>query len=185
MSAFTVLAAMAAAATPPPLAPPSFEGNDWLYVVNLFIFPLGMQIFGALFLKLCWDHWACLRAPVDSPNHDAWHSPIQVLRRTFIFISAGFALRCFSETQSLWRWYTLDPTGEGRNMALKRMLDPIAFGLGTAGVAIFFLSLPGLTEQLRKRPFPISMWTSLPLLKRPAGAVLCFFGAAVAVVVFR
>lgn len=173
------------AAVAPALAPPSFEGKDWLYVINLFIFPLGMQMFGALCIKLLWDMISCARAPVSSPDHDEWRSPIQVVRRTFILIAAGFCLRCFSETQSLWRWGALDPAGSGRNMALKRMLDPIAFGLGTAGVAVFFLSLPGLTAQLRKRPYPISMWTSLPLLKRPAGAVLCFIGAALAVVYFR
>lgn len=167
------------------LSPPSFEGHDWLYVLNLFVFLAGTEVCTMLCLKLLVDSIRCLLAPKDSPNHDAWRSPIQLHRRIGILWSGAFALRCFSEMQSLWRWGPLDLHGDGRGLALKRMLDPIAADIGYLALALFFLSLPGITEQLRKEPFPINMWTSLPLLKRPGGVILCCLGAAIAVVVFR
>lgn len=238
MSAIHSLAAQAVAAAPPTLAPPSFEGHDWLYILNLFIFLAGTELLTALMVKLLIDHLLCAIAPYEvpagemwwsrdllatrvhlprsrrrwlawmlqqletglvalisilmrffgpaaKPGSDDWRSPIMLHRRIGILWSGAFALRCFSEMQSLWRWYPLDPVGTGRGLALKRMLDPVAADIGYLAIAIYFLSLPGITEQLRKEPFPVDMWTSLPLLKRPAGVVLCCLGAAIAVVAFR
>lgn len=224
MTASTSLAAQAVAAGPPTLAPPSFEGNNWLYVINLFVFLAGTELCFMLFLKmtidtvLCWiapatvpagEKWysrAALRSrfprwgafrisalylllrsigPRKAPGHDDWKSPIMLHRRLGMVWSGAFTIRCFSEMQNLWRWYPLDPVGTGRSMMLKRILDPIAADIGYLALAIYFLSLPGITEQLRKEPFPVDMWTSLPLLKRPLGVVLCCLGAATAVVVFR
>jgi hypothetical protein len=114
-----------------------------------------------------------------------------LLRRIGIMLAASASLLCFSQMQSLWRWYPLDPLGTGRAPGLKRLLDPFAItGMlaafaAFAAFATFILSLPGMTEQLRKEPFPLDMWTSLPLLKRPGGVVLCCLGAAIAVVYFR
>lgn len=224
MTASTSLAARAVAAGPPTLAPPSFEGHNWLYVLNLFYFLAGTELCGMLFFKMATDTVLCWLAPADvpsgerwygrvalagrfpswrpwrvavlsfvlrwigpakTPDHDDWKSPIMLHRRIGMLWSGGFAIRCFSEMQSLWRWYPLDPVGTGRGLALKRVLDPAAASLGFVGLILFFLSLPGITEQLRKEPFPVDMWTSLPLLKRPLGVCVCCLLASIAVVVFR
>ncbi|WBO22312.1 hypothetical protein [Sphingomonas abietis] len=185
MSVANSMAACALASGPPALSPPSFEGHDWLYILNLFVFLAGTGVCAMLFLKLATDSVRCLLAPENSPDHDGWSSPIQLYRRIGMLWSFAFALRCFAEMQSLWRWGPLDAHGDGRGMALKRMLDPISADIGFLGLALLFLSLPGITYQLRKEPHPINMWISLPLLKRPGGLVLCYLGCAIAVVVFR
>jgi hypothetical protein len=39
----------------PTLSPPSFEGHDWLYVINLFAFTAGFALFVMITGKLTID----------------------------------------------------------------------------------------------------------------------------------
>ncbi|MEH3107160.1 MAG: hypothetical protein PGN09_07720 [Sphingomonas fennica] len=177
------LSEQAVAAVPPTLAPPSFDGHGWLFVLNLFVMTAGFILPLMLAGKLAIDSWRCWRA--RDVNHDGWRAPIQLWRRIGFCMAFGFALRNGAEAYSLWCWNPAEVAQSAFALTFKRVLDPIAAGFGYAGLGQFFLALPGITEQLRKEPFPVSMWTSLPLLKRPAWVVLLCFIAATAVVVFR
>lgn len=167
----TSLAAQAVIGGPQTAAPPSFDGHGWLVVVNLTVFTAGFYLLVALGLWLVGQWWRYRHI-------DRWRDPVTIYRRIALAWAIGFALRCFGEAYSIWAWNPADPAATGAALHLKRFLDPIGAGFGFAGIFQLALTLRGMTPQLRKRPFPVDMWVSLPMMKRPALVViLCFVGA--------
>lgn len=172
------LAAVAVAQGPQTAAPPSFDGLGWLVVMNLTVFTAGFYLLVALSLWLLSEMWRYRRV-------DAWRDPVTIYRRIGLAWSIGFALRCFGEAYSIWGWNPADPMATATALQLKRFLDPISAAFGLVGIAQFVLTLPGMKPQLRKRPFPLDMWATLPMLKRPALVVLLCFAGAVGVTLTR
>ena len=67
----------------------------------------------------------------------------------------------------------------------KRWIDPASLVFAAGWMALVTLSDAGMTEQLRKQPFPIPMLASLPSLKRPLAIILLSLVAAVGVAATR
>lgn len=172
------LAAVAVAQGPQTAAQPAFEGHGWLVVANLTVFTAGFYLLVALTVWLLSEMWRYRRV-------DGWHEPVTIYRRIGLAWAIGFALRCFGEAYSIWAWNPADPAATAMALHLKRLLDPVSAGFGLAGIAQFVLALPGMKPQLRKRPFPLDMWATLPMLKRPALVVLLCFAGAVGVTLTR
>jgi hypothetical protein len=174
----TSLAAQAVAAGPATLAPPSFDGHGWLVVVNL----AGMTAVFVLATMFAVDALLAWRRNRlrDLPTH-----PVSIWRIAGFCFAVGIAIRSGAEGLVLWNWNAADPVGTGWWTTLKRFLDPVALLFGTAGLGLLYLSARGMVEHLRKRPFPIDMWASLPMLKRPAAILLLSLIAAIGVVSTR
>ncbi|MBI0475014.1 hypothetical protein D9601_06520 [Sphingomonas sp. MA1305] len=174
----TSLAAQAVAKGPPTLAPPSFDGHGWLVVVNL----AGMTFTCIVAAMFAYDALAAMlrNNGRDLPNH-----PVTIWRRAGFCFAAGIAVRTFFAAVALWNWNPRDPIGTGWFLTLQRFADPIALAFGLAGLGMFYLSAPGMVAHLRRKPFPIAMWASLPMLRRPAAIALLSLIAAVGVVSTR
>ena len=171
-------AARAVAEGPHTLAPPSFDGHGWLVVVNLVVMTGAMVMASTTVAGLIGDAW---RGRARSRRTD----PISIWRLPIVCFAIAMALRTGVEALNLWGWNPADPAGTGWLLTLKRFVDPVSVAFGLAGLAIVELSKRGLSEQLRKRPFPIAMWASLPMLKRPAMVCLLALIAAIGVVSTR
>lgn len=169
------IAKRAVESLPATAAPPSFDGLGWLYALNLTVFTAGFY----LLLMLAGWLWFEMR---KYRGQDKPSDPINVWRRVGFLISVGFCLRCGAEAFNLWAWDTTDPTATSNALQAKRFLDPIGAAFGFAGVATFALSLRGMTWQLRRQPFPVNMWASLPMMKRPAAIVALTLFASIGVV---
>lgn len=172
------LAAEAVARGPHTLAPPSFDGHGWLVVINLVVMTGALVMASTTVAGLVGDAWRTRR-------RDRRNDPIAVWRWPLICFAAGMALRTGVEALNLWGWNPLDPVGTGWLQTMKRFVDPISVSLGLVALAIIELSKRGMGQQLLKRPFPINMWASMPMLKRPAMVCLLALIAAIAVVSTR
>ena len=172
------LAAEAVASGPATVAPASFDGHGWLVVVNLWIMTAACALATMMVVDLARRAWA--RRREDRLDH-----PVTIWRLTALAFSAGIALRAGAEAVTIWGWDPLDPLGTAKFLVAKRLIDPVAMMCGLSGLALSYLSARGMVEQLRKRPFPIDFWASLPMLKRPAAVLFLSGVAAVGVVVTR
>lgn len=172
------LAAQAVAKGPATLAPPSFDGHGWLVVVNL----AGMSFAFIVATMFAYDAWRAVRRNrgLDLPNH-----PVSIWRWAGLCFATGIGIRTFFAAVTLWNWDPRDPVGTGWYLTLQRFADPIGLAFGLAGLGILYLSAPGMVAHLRRRPFPIRMWASLPMLRRPAAIALLSLIAAVGVVSTR
>lgn len=171
-------AAKAVAAGPATVAPPSFDGQGWLVVLNLAImtaaFVLAMMM-AVNQVRHIWRRWR-----TDRPSH-----PVTVWRAMVLCFAIGIGLRSGGAAIVLWGWNPLRPDDTGALLLLQRMIDPVAVAFGLTGLAIAYLSAPGVVYQLRRRPLPLDFWTKLPLLWRPAAIVALSVAAAVGVVATR
>lgn len=172
------LAAQAVAGGPATVAPPSFDGHGWLVVINLACMTFATVV--ALMFAIDAIRAARRNRGRDLPSH-----PVSIWRRAgFCFAMGIFITRGFGALV-LWNWDPLKPAATGWYLTLQRFADLPAMAFGLAGLAFFYLSAPGMTAQLRRRPFPIDMWASLPMLKRPAWIALLSLIAALGVVSTR
>ena len=174
----TSLAAQAVAKGPATLAPPSFDGHGWLVVINL----AGMTFACIVAIMFAYD---AVQAILRNRGRDMKNHPVSIWRRAGLCFAAGIAIRTGVAAVCLWNWDPRDPTGTAWFLTLQRFVDPIALACGLAGLCILYLSAPGMVAQLRRRPFPIAMWASLPMLRRPAAIALLSLIAAVGVVSTR
>ncbi|WP_159710162.1 hypothetical protein [Sphingomonas sp. AX6] len=172
------LATQAVAAGPMTAAPPSFDGQGWLFVINLTTFTAGFYL---MLMFIAWQAYHIGR----NRKRDGWRDPVTLWRLTGLLMATGLCLRCGAEAFNLWSWDARFPEQSARALEFKRFIDPFAWGFGMAGLALFSLSARGLVPQLRRQPFPVDMWASLPMLWRPAAVVALTFVASIGVVTFR
>ena len=171
-------AVRAVANGPMTAAPPSFDGQGWLVVINLTIMTTVAILATMLAAKLIKD-WLRFRPA------EGWPTPTAVYRAVGILGCIAIALACGIEAVSLWGWNPLDPERTAGFLTAKRLIDPIARCFTFAWIALYTLVEPAMIEQLRKDDEPPSMWPKLHLLYRPAMITLSTFAAAVAVVSLR
>jgi hypothetical protein len=174
----TSFAAQAVARGPHTVAPPSFDGHGWLVVINLVVMTGAMVMATTTVAGLIGDAWR-------TRSRDRHNDPIAVWRIPLICFATAMALRTGVEALILWGWNPLDPVGTGWLQTFKRFVDPFSVAFGLVGLAVVELSKRGMGAQLLKRPFPINMWASLPMLKRPAMVCLLALIAAIGVVSTR
>lgn len=171
-------AAQAVANGPMTLAPPSFDGHGWLVVINL----AGMT---AVFVVAAMFAVDAFRGWWRNRGRDRWMHPVTIWRSAGFCFAVAIVIRCGGEAISLWNWDPRDPAVTAWYLTLKRFLDPFALAFGVTGLGLLYLSSRGMVAQLRRRPFPIDMWASLPMLKRPAAIGMLSLIAAIGVVSTR
>ncbi|WP_419808396.1 hypothetical protein [Sphingomonas sp.] len=174
----TSLAAQAVIGGPQSLAPPSFDGHGWLVVINL----AGMTAVCVLAVMFAVD---AVAAFWRNRHRDMLTHPVTIWRAAGFCFACGIALRTGAEALVLWNWNPVDPIRTGWWTMLKRYLDPVSLCFAVTGLGVLYLSARGMVGQLRRRPFPIDMWASLPMLKRPAAIGLLSLIAAIGVVSTR
>lgn len=158
--------------------PTSFNGDGQLFGLNLFLMT-AFTCLGALMAgRMCGAAWR------DRRDDAALH-PVTIWRLAWALAGAAAFLRCGSEAMNLWAWNPADVRTTARVLMAKRWLDPLALLLASGWMVLVTLADAGMVEQLRKQPFPVRMWASLPSLKRPAAIVLLSLVAAVGVAATR
>lgn len=171
-------AAQAVADGPATVAPPSFDGQGWLVVINLAVMTAAMVLATMMAVDLIRHVWR--RRAIDKRRH-----PVTVWRATIFCFATGMAIRCCGAAIVLWGWNPAKPTDTGGLLLLQRLMDPVAVAFGLSGLALAYMAAPGMVKQLRRRPHPVDFWTALPLLKRPAAIVGLSLLAALGVVATR
>lgn len=177
------VAARAVAAGPGTAAPPSFDGHGWLVVINMVWMTVGFVLFTSLWVNMLGDAW---RARAT----DKWRHPVTIWRMIGFLLGFAGMLRFGIGASVLWGWNPEAPHWTGMLLTLQRLIDPVAATCGLAAIAMFKLSqggnhAGGMQEQLRKQPFPIDMWASLPMLKGPLAVTVLSLIAAIGVVSTR
>lgn len=178
MTAANSIAVEAIRALPATAAPPSFDGLGWLFALNLTIFTAGFYLFAML------AGWLILERRRYA-GQDRRYDPVTIWRQIGTYIAIGFCLRCAAEAYNLWAWDPRSPENTAAAQTVKRFLDPIAFGIGGYGVALYFLSGRSMTIQLRKKPMEVIVRPTIPMLKKPLIIVALSFGASIAVTALR
>ncbi|MGN7160862.1 hypothetical protein [Sphingomonas sp. SAFR-052] len=171
-------AARAVADGPATVAPPSFDGQGWLVVVNLAVMTAALVLATMMAVDLIRHIWR--RRALDKLCH-----PVTVWRGMVLCFATGIAIRSGGAAMVLWGWNPLNPAGTGTLLLLQRLMDPIAVAFGLSGLALAYMAAPGMVMQLRRKPHPVDFWTALPLLKRPAWIVGLSLFAALGVVATR
>lgn len=174
----TSFAAQAVAKGPMTAAPPSFDGHGWLVVLNLAAATFATVIaimFAVDAIRAIHRNWG-----KDLRNH-----PVTIWRWAGLCFAMGIAITRGASAMALWNWDPRNPTGTGWFLTLQRFLDLPAMCFGVAGLGILYLTSRGMVPQLRRRPLPIQLWASLPMLRRPAGIALLSLIAAIGVVSTR
>jgi len=159
-------------------APPSFDGQGWLVVLNLWVMTTGFCLLVMLAGKLAGDMWRCR-------FWDRLREGPQILRLIFLLLSTAGVLRFGGEAVGLWAWDPTDPAATLAALKLKRLLDPVSAMLAFSGFGIFFLAERQIMDHLRRRPPPVSLWPKVGTLKRPALLIVLCFVAAVGLVSTR
>jgi len=178
MTSNTSFATQAVASGPMTSAPPSFDGHGWLVIANLVTMTSATLIGVMAITYLVQDGW---RHRQDGRGL----SPARIWRYTGLLFATGITLRCGVEAASLWAWDPRLPAITARFLVAKRLVDPVAISFGLSGLALFVLSLPGMLEQLRKEPLPLTVWQARPILHRIGWLVLLSAVAAIGVVSTR
>lgn len=171
-------AVRAVADGPATVAPPSFDGHGWLVVINLAMMTAAFVLATMMVVDLIRRIW--LRRRTDLKSH-----PVTIWRLMLLCFAFGIAVRSMGAAAVLWGWNPLQPGETATLLLMQRMLDPIALLSGLAGLALAYVSAPGIVKQLRRDPFPVNFWTKRGMLKRPATIVALSAVAAIGVVVTR
>lgn len=158
--------------------PTSFADDGLLYGVNLFLMTAFMCLGMMMAIRMARAIW--LNRAVDLPRH-----PVTLWRSSWLLAGAAAFLRCGTEAMNLWAWNPADPVTTAHVLMAKRWIDPVALLLALGWMALVILADAGMSEQLRKQPFPIAMWARLPSLKRPLAIVFLSLAAAVGVACTR
>ena len=158
--------------------PTSFNNDGQLFGLNLFLMTaftwLGLLLAGRMGRVMWRDR-----------RQDILCHPISVWRAGWLLAGAALFLRCGIEAMNLWAWSPADPVTTARVLMAKRWIDPAALMLAAGWMLLVTLANAGMEEQLRKRPYPLNMWASLPALRRPLAVVVLSLIAAVGVAVTR
>ena len=158
--------------------PVTFNGDLQLFGLNLFLMS-AFTLLGALMVsRMTRAIWR--NRGVDQPR-----APVTVWRLAWTCAGAAAFLRCGTEAMTLWAWNPHDVVTTARVLMAKRWIDPASLVFAAGWMALVTLSDAGMTEQLRKQPFPIPMLASLPSLKRPLAIILLSLVAAVGVAATR
>lgn len=173
------IAAKAVAAGPATVAPPSFNGVEWLVAFNLWAMTAGCLIGAMVIVTLLTD--GRRHRAKDVPGF----SPARVWRWMGLLFATGIMFRCGAEALTLWGWDSEHPAQTARFLFAKRLVDPVAIACGVSGMVLFVLSLPGILHQLRREPLPLDMWQAWPIVRRMIGVGLIFFVVAIGVTVTR
>lgn len=171
-------AAQAVAGGPMTAAPPSFDGHGWLVVLNLAAATFATVI-AIMFVV------DAVRGIVRNWGKDLRNHPVTIWRWAGLCFALGIAITRGGSAMALWNWDPRNPTGTGWFLTLQRFLDLPAMCFGVAGLGILYLTSRGMVPQLRRRPLPIQLWASLPMLRRPAGIALLSLIAAIGMVSTR
>ncbi|EZP57266.1 hypothetical protein [Sphingomonas sp. RIT328] len=171
-------AAQAVAKGPMTAAPPSFDGHGWLVVLNLAAATFACVVaimFAVDAVRGIVRNWGR-----DRPSH-----PVSIWRYAGLCFALGIGMTRGGTALVLWNWNPRDPAGTGWCLTFQRFLDIPAMCFGILGLGILYLTSRGMVPQLRRRPLPIQLWASLPMLRRPAGIALLSLIAAIGVVSTR
>lgn len=172
------IAAESVANGPRSAAPPSFDGHGWLVVVNLAFMTTSFVVYTMIAVNMAASIWR-------NRDQDSWHHPVTIWRAIgMLFGIAGF-FRFGLGAAVLWGWNPDTPRDTALLLTLQRVFDPLAALLCVVAIGLFKVSERGMVEQLRRRPFPLDMWASLPMLKGPAMIALLSLIAAIGVVSTR
>lgn len=170
-------AAQAVASGPGTVAPPSFDGHGWLVALNMgvmtFGFVAGLMVIGMLIAD----------ARKRRRQDQGW-GPARIFRVIGLLFATGITFRCGAEALSLWGWDPLEPEATAMFLLIKRVLDPFSAAFGLGGLALYVMSLPGMFEQLRKKPLP-RLWQAWPFVQRMLAVGSLCFVAAIGVVSTR
>ena len=172
------IAAEAVANGPRTLAPPSFDGHGWLVVVNLAFMTACFVLFTMLAVNMVLSMWS-------NRHQDSWRHPVTIWRGIGCLLGVSGCIRFGFAAAVLWGWNPDFPRDTALLLTLQRVFDPIAALCAVAAIGTFKVSERGMVEQLRRRPFPIDIWASLPMLRRPAAIALLSLVAAIGVVSMR
>lgn len=178
MTGNSSLGAIAIVNGPGTLAPPSFDGMGWLVVLNLAAMTAAFFFASALAANMARELWV-------HRQYDQWRHPVSLWRWAGFLIGFAGTFRFGAEALVLWGWNPMAPDATAFYTTLKRFLDPVAALAVVAFMALFKLSERGMVAQLRRRPLPIDMWASLPMLRRPTIIAALSLVAAVGVVTLR
>ena len=154
--------------------PIGFNGNDRLYGLNLFL----MTAFMCLGAMMAVRGWCALW---HGRGDDRLRHPVSIWRLAWLMASLAATLRCGSEAMNLWAWSLADPATTARVLIAKRWIDPLALLFTGGWMLLALLADTGMSQQLRRRPYPIAMWASLPSLRRPLAIVGLSLVAAIGV----
>jgi len=180
------LALAASALTPAQLSiayadrvgPSSFAGKEWLVALNLgsatALFLIALLFAGDLVGHL----WR-------NRKRDRFDHPVTTFRVILLLLTSGIVMRKGAAAAVLWKWSPDDPVGTNVALVLQRFVDPIADTVQFLALALAIMSARTLVNQLRRTPWHIPIWQSLPLLSRPAILAVMSFVAAAGVVLTR
>jgi len=172
------LTAAAVACGPIPSTSLSQLGNGVLVVINLAVFTAAFFIMASIGWKVAGDLWR-------NRHRDMQGHPVTIWRGIGLLVTFAGVVRFGVAAAVLWGWNPDDPSWTGVYLDSQRWFDPIAALCGVTAMAMFILSERGMVEQLRKQPFPIDMWASLPMLRRPALIAASSLIAAILIVSLR
>ncbi|WP_174296991.1 hypothetical protein [Sphingomonas bacterium] len=158
--------------------PTSFDGDGQLFGLNLFL----MTAFMCLGLMLA---GSMAQAIVRNRRRDRPRHPVTIWRAAWMLAGSAVCLRCGTEAMTLWAWNPAEPVATARVLMAKRWIDPAALVIAGGWMVLVILANAAMQEQLRKQPFPVNMWASLPSLRRPAAVLLLSLVAAVGVACTR
>lgn len=163
---------------PHTIEPYSFNGNGWLFALNLWMMTGGAALMARLVLWQLKDAWR-------HRSVDRFGSPAFIYRSIGILVGCGITLRCAAEAIKLWGWSPDSPDTTFWALQVKPFVDPISLALGFGGMALFALGLPGMMMQLRRRPPLPLLWPKRRDLRGPAIIVVCTAGMTAALVLMR
>ena len=158
--------------------PTSFNNDGQLFGFNLFL----MTAFMCLGLMMA---VRSARALWRDRAVDGLRDPVTIWRMAWCCAAIAAFLRCGIEAMNLWAWSPHDPVTTARVIMAKRWIDPLALLFASGWMLLVLLSDASMEQQLRKRPYPVDMWSRLPALRRPAAIVVLSFIAAVGVAATR
>ena len=170
--------ALAASITPETVTPPSFGGQGWLFLINLWLMSAGAALMASLLKWQVFDWFKHRRI-------DGFRTPASLYRVIGILIASGLFVRCLAGAIELWAWNPGDRATTVWALQFKRLMDPVALTFGMTGLALFSLALPAIMFQLRREPFAIPFWPSWRALRGPLTLTVGTLAMAIGLVATR
>ena len=158
--------------------PATFNGDGRLYGLNPFLMSAFSLLDALMVSRMARAIWRNRRL-------DRRRDPVTIWRLAWCCAGGAAFLRCGTEAMTLWAWNPHDVVTTARVLMAKRWVDPASLLFATGWMTLVTLADAGITEQLRRQPFPVPMLASLPSLKRPLAIVALSLVAAIGVAVTR